>query len=302
MKILITGGSGLFALNSAIELRNKHAVILGLHEKKIALKGVSVDFINYSTVRSIKDSFDKIKPDLVIHAAGITNIEYCETNPESAYKVNVLLTEKIATVCKALDIKMVFISTDHLFSGESSLYYESQEHNPLNVYAKTKSEAEAKVCNINAGAIIVRTNFYGWGTSYRRSFSDYIINEIVNKNFVFLFKDVFYTPILISTLINTMLHLVDKNVDGVFNIVSNESISKYEFGIKLANKFNLDTSLIQEDYLKDRDNLVKRPLDMSLSNKKITQIINRKNFNIEDDLNILLEQKSQQSFKEIINL
>jgi dTDP-4-dehydrorhamnose reductase len=302
MNILITGGSGLFAVNSAIELRGVHKITLGLHKKNINLKGIDAEFIDFQTADSISSLFEKVRPDVVIHAAGITSVELCETNPKAAHHVNVELAIKIAEACKSFNVKLVYISTDHLFSGNMPLVDELQAHDPKNVYAKTKSEAESTILKVDGSAIAVRTNFYGWGTTYRKSFSDFIINELRNKRTISLFKDVYYTPILIFSLINTIMTLIELDAKGIFNVVSNRRLSKYEFGIKLANKFNLDTSLIEKGRLNDNLKLVDRPHDMSLSNEKLKGIIDEGDFNIEDDLMKLYEQEKNNLVREIISL
>ncbi len=302
MNILITGGSGLFAVNSAIELRSAHKIILGLHKKNINLKGVDAESIDIGTATSISSLFKKVRPDVVIHAAGITDVEFCESNPKTAHSVNVELAVKIAQACKYFNIKLIYISTDHLFSGDTPFANEMMEHCPKNVYAKTKSDAELRVLEIDGSAIAVRTNFYGWGTTYRKSFSDKIINDLRNRRSISLFDDVHYTPILISTLINTIMKLVELNAEGVFNVVSNTRLSKYEFGIKLAKIFNLDFSLIEKGCLNDSIDLVNRPHDMSLSNEKLKQLINEDNFNIENDLKKLYEQEKNVLYKEVTRL
>jgi len=302
MNILITGGSGLFAVNSAIELREAHQITLGLHDRKIKLDGVNTEIIEFGTADSISSIFKAVKPDVVIHAAGMTSVELCESSPKTAYKVNVELAIAVSQACILSNIKLVYISTDHLFSGDMPFVNESQRHQPKNVYAKTKSEAESRVLEIDNNAISVRTNFYGWGTTYRKSFSDVIINELRNKRSISLFKDVYYTPILISSLINTIVKLTELDATGIFNVVSSTRLSKYEFGIKLAEKFNLDVSLIEQGCLNENINLVSRPYDMSLSNKKLKKSINNDEFNIDDDLIKLYEQEKNNVVREIISL
>ena len=80
--------------------------------------------------------------------------------------------KKLAQISLETGSKLIHISTDHLYDGTKDIYTEDDLVSPLNVYGKTKAQAENEVLSINPKALIVRTNFYGWGLSYRKSFSD----------------------------------------------------------------------------------------------------------------------------------
>jgi len=274
--ILITGGSGLLALNWAATMREKFNITLGLHDRKVNLKGTKSILLDLDSKEALTKVFDELQPQLVIHAAGLTSVEACEANPVLAKYINVDLSQNLAMVCAKLNIPMVYISTDHLFSGNESLIDEDFPVSPINIYAKTKVEAEAYVQNTFPEALIIRTNFYAWGTSYRHSFSDMVINNLRAGKRVSLFKDIYYTPMLVEPLVDAVHELVQKKAKGIFNVVGDGRISKYVFGLKLAKEFNLDNSLIDEGKITNRSFLANRPHDMSLSNEKVTNFLGRK--------------------------
>ncbi len=125
-------------------------------------------------------------------------------------------------------------------------------------------------------AMVIRTNFYGWGTSYRHSFSDVVIEALRANKELTLFQDVAYTPILVETAAQAVHDLIDLKSCGIFHVVGDERVSKYEFGLQLAQEFNLDASLIKPGYISDHVSLVQRPHDMSLSNQKTCKLLGRK--------------------------
>lgn len=297
--IFITGGSGLLALNWALSTRDKNTVTLGMHQRSLSLQGVNTYHCSLDSVDSIQSSFGDIKPGLVIHTAGLTNVEKCESNPELAHYANVEIAENVAKTCSLLGIPLVHISTDHLFSGDLPMVNESQSIAPVNMYARTKAEAESRVLDAYSNALVVRTNFYGWGPSYRRSFSDVIIDSLRKKRSITLFQDVFYTPILISSLRNTVMGLLNKNATGIFHVVGDERISKYEFGLKIARQFSLDSDLIKLGYLSSNLGLVKRPFDMSLSNAKARSALGRSLGGIDEHLHELNQQESMNLVKQL---
>lgn len=297
--ILITGGSGLLALNWALAIREKSNLTLGLHDRKINLKGTRSILLDLDSKEALTQALEALQPQLVIHTAGLTSIEQCEANPTLAKYINVDITKNLVMVCAKLNIPMVYISTDHLFSGIESLTNEDLPVSPINVYAKTKAEAEACVLDSDAKALIIRTNFYGWGTSYRQSFSDMVINHLRTGKKISLFKDIYYTPTLIEPLVYAVHELVQKKAKGIFNVVGDDRISKYDFGVKLAKAFNLDNDLIDEGKIIDKPSLVNRPHDMSLSNQKVSNYLGRKMGGLDEHILKLKTQEVNGLAKEL---
>ncbi len=272
-------------------MRNKFEVTLGLHQREVSIAGVDSTFLHLHSEYSIKKTIEEIRPDVLIHAAGLTSVEACERYKTEAQNINRDLAGQIATICAKKEIRLVHISTDHLFAGDRPLYTESDIVKPLNFYAKTKADAEILVRNACPDALIIRTNFFCWGPVYRSSFSDYIINSLKEGRRISLFDDVYYTPILAETLTFVVHELLELGAGGVFNVVGDERISKYNFGRKIASKFGLNERLIVRASINDREDLVTRPTDMSLSNQKVCQLLRRGLGNVDTQLARLAEQK-----------
>lgn len=274
--IFITGGTGLLALNWAAARRERGAAVtLGLHERVVTLQGVAARRVTLDAVDAILRDLDEVQPQLVVHTAGMTNVEQCEADPALAAFVNVTIAANVANACARRGVGLVHISTDHLFRGDAALVSESEPVAPQNVYAATKDEAERRVLDANPDALVVRTNFYGWGPSYRPSFSDMIIRSLRRGAGVTLFQDVLYTPILVETLSETVHDLVDAKARGIVHVVGDERISKHDFGVKIAKQFQLDAGLITPGLLADHPALVRRPFDMSLSNAHARRLLGR---------------------------
>jgi len=301
-RILITGGSGLLALNWAYAMREKHLIILGLHQRKISLTGTQIALLYLESLDNLSRQFEVLQPEIVVHTAGLTNVEKCQLDPILAYQLNVVLATNIAKICTIFKVPLIHISTDHLFSGYSSFADESLLTSPVNVYGSTKAEAELRVLDENPEALIIRTNFFGWGTNYRQSFSDLIIDRLREKKEIELFDDVFYTPILIEVLAQAAHDLIAMNAKGIFNIVGGQRISKFTFGLTLAQVFGLDDALIKPTQIAMKSLLVKRPLDMSLSNKKAVSFLGRELGTIDDYLSQLRQLEKDGMAKEFGNL
>jgi dTDP-4-dehydrorhamnose reductase len=299
---LITGGSGLLALNWALAIREHYAVILGLHERNISLAGVETRQIDLESADHLARAFEMVQPHIVIHTAGLTSIEKCEANPDLAQHINVELAANVAQACAKFALPLIHISSDHLFSGEVSLVDETYPTAPRNIYGRTKAEAESRVLETHPQALVIRTNFYGWGTSYRRSFSDVVIETLRSGKELTLFRDVYYTPILIETAAQTTHDLINLKANGIFHVVGDERTSKYEFGLRIAKEFNLDSSIINPGLLADQVSLVQRPYDMSLSNKKTCKLLGRKLGGVAEHIARLHQQEQNGLAQEIQHL
>ena len=302
VKILITGGSGLLATNWALAARAEHTVVLGLHKRKILIRDVATLVLELEAPNQLQASLAAIQPDLVVHTAGATSVEWCEANPAAARHTNVSLTTNLARACADLQIPLVHISTDHLFAGDAALVDETCPPMPQNVYGRTKAEAEQRTLEHHPSALIVRTNFFGWGTGYRQSFTDRIIFQSRAGQRLKLFEDVFFTPILIETLVLAVQDLVANHSSGILHVVGDERISKYDFGLAVANQFGLDLSLIDASRITDQPNLVQRPKDMSLSNAKTCGLLGRSLGSISTQLHALQEQEKHGIARELQSL
>jgi dTDP-4-dehydrorhamnose reductase len=270
-KILFTGGSSLLALNWACSIRNSHEVYLGVHESKISLFGAESVPLELNNVSKFYRLVLQIQPDLIINTTGLTNVEACESKLELAHHINVELAANIASVAFQLKVPLVHISTDHLFSGLIKNQTELSQPCPINEYGRSKLNAERAVMDINPSTLIFRTNFYGWGSSKKQSFSDWIIYQLRAGIKINLFNDVFYTPILISNFVRAAHQLIDKSASGIYNLVGSERLSKYDFAVSVAQVFDLPEDLLVQSSISDAKHLVKRPRDMSLSNSKIVR-------------------------------
>ena len=149
-------------------------------------------------------------------------------------------------------------------------------------------------------ALVIRTNFFDWGTKYRQSFSDFIIDKLRKNEQVDLFSDVFFTPILVGELSEKVHQLINANLSGIFNVVGSERISKYEFGIKLSNCFNLNAALINAVSIGNKSSLTKRPKDMSLSNAKLCQMLNCETTSLDEQFRTLKEREGESATSQVI--
>jgi dTDP-4-dehydrorhamnose reductase len=273
-KVIVTGANGMLgsSIIKAFGGKYKFYSVDKDHLEPILPNPVQADLTDKEKVEEV---ITKIKPNLVIHCAAVTNVDFCEDNKEICYKVNVDATKYLSEICKKLDIVLVYISTDFIFDGEKGNYREEDKPNPLGVYAESKLLGEKAVIDSGVNYIIPRTSIYGWNIQKKESLVEWIINANRQKKVLNLITDQYFTPIFTNNLAEAIFELYEAKKFGLFNIAGSERISKYDFAMKTADAFNLDKSLIQKITLDKIPFKSKRPRDASLNIEKIKKTIKK---------------------------
>ena len=289
MRLAITGGSGLLGTNFALNRGTADSLFICHNrlQKRAQRYSVTVDL---TCRKSLALKLQEEKISHLIHAAALTNVDFCESNLEGAYRVNYKIPKIVSDVCEELGIKLVFLSTDQVFDGKKNDYTENDNVNPINVYGETKAKAEEYVLK-TASSLIVRTNFFSWGTTYRKSLTDWMIQELRNSNELSLFSDVFFSPLYAPELIEIIMHLLKTDQSGVFHLSSDEVISKCKFGSLVADIFELDRALINPVKVDKSGLLARRPKQMGLNNKKMKGVYSRPLFTMKERIERLLYEE-----------
>ena len=275
INILVFGCSGLLGkcLIDYYQYKKNLQIHVAINRTKINKKNLK--FVDVRKKNLITSYIKKNCIDMIINFAALTNLELCEKNINLSKKSNYTLPVNLAKFSKDHNLKYIFISTDN-FKFSAKKLSENFKTKSLNIYSEHKKKSETEILKINPKSLIVRTNFYCFGNKQRQSFSDIILNSVKSNNEIKLFKDVYYTPIYGKFLLKYLFGLIKRKKNGIFNICSNEKITKYNFGLKICNIFNLNKKLIKANYLKNRKDIVKRPFNMALDNHKLKKTLNIK--------------------------
>ena len=268
-KILFFGATGRLGTHWTKELIKKNIVYALIHKNKKIFKSENLYKIklNLKDTEEIIDFCKTNKISTIINTVALTNVEKCETNYKQANEINCMIPLRLCRVAKKLDIQIVHISTDMLFDGKKkNKYSETSKYNPLNVYSETKVKAEKFLLSYKK-TLIIRTNFFGFSSKKNPTISDKLIYEQKNKKTSYLWNDVYFTPIYIKNLLFFLNLLIKNKYYGIFNISSDECISKYDFGKKIAKSIFKESIIYSNKF--DKNYFTNRPLNMCLSNKKI---------------------------------
>lgn len=268
MKLYITGIAGLLGNNIVRKLVNR-CEITGVDILDLDIPNIIYEKFSLYESDRLKQHIAQVRPDAVIHTAAAVNVDECEENPEWAYKLNEEVTSDIANICNELGIKLVYISSDAVFDGESEkLYEETDEVNPLNVYAKTKLGGEKHVLKYKRN-LVFRTNIYGQNIQNKKSFGEWIVSALEEGKTLNMFDDIDFSPILVSDLSEIIYKALVKDLCGLYHVCATGCISKYDFGIRLKEIFQLNTGNINKAQSEMMDFKAKRSKHMGMSNAKI---------------------------------
>jgi len=274
-RFLVTGASGLLGLNLCMQISSKSEVFGIVNQVSLINTPFPVIKKDLGDLNEIRLLVDSIKPDTIIHCAAMANIDQCESQPDLAFRLNAELPGELARLSQKLGIKLVHISTDAVFDGIKGNYSETDLPNPLGVYAKTKLSGENLVKDNNLDAIIARVNFYGYSITGQRSLSEFFLNNLLSKKPMMGFTDVYFCPLLVNDLVDILLDMVTADLKGIFHTLSSESLTKYEFGCRIANRFNLDQNLIKPVSVMESELKATRSLNLNLQTQKLSSVMNR---------------------------
>lgn len=259
--------------NLAFYFRDKFN-ILGLYlSHPVTINGIQTqkaDILSEDSLKSIVREFD---PGIVLHCASLTDVDFCEMNREITDMVNVKGTKIVVESIKKRNTKLVYISSESVYDGGKGDFRESDPVDPQNYYGLSKYKGELEVLK-KSGALIIRTNIFGWNIQEKFSIAERIINELSNKRPIKGFRDAFFSSIYTFDLAAILDMAIDRDLGGIYNCASRTSLSKYEFALHVADCFHLEKELIQPISIDDFDFKAKRGKDLTLNVIKLQNVLN----------------------------
>lgn len=277
MRLLATGASGLLGSKLCELAIKKNYEVYSAYSQHKPLYGVpiQVDVSNRGVVEKI---FEKVNPEVVVHAAALTNVDKCESKKELAWRINVQGTENIAASCKKHRAFLVYISTDYVFDGEKGMYKEDDKPAPINYYGLTKLKGEESVENLTDQHCIARSSvIYGSiPATGKVNFALWLLERLERKESVKIVTDQWNSPTLNTNLANMLLEVLERKLNGIFHLAGATRLNRYEFAKFLAENFNFDTNLISPASSKEIPWTAKRPRDSSLDVNRACQALKNK--------------------------
>jgi dTDP-4-dehydrorhamnose reductase len=266
---LITGASGLLGLNTALEAAKEHDVIGQVNLHLLRVDAFSILQADLLAPGALERLLDQTQPEWVIHCAALADVDACENHPQLARQLNSEIPGQLAELVARGGARLLHVSTDAVFDGQRGGYTEEDAPNPLGVYAQTKLDGERAVLSANSQAIVARVNLFGWSLSGKRSLAEFFFNKLSAGEPCLGFTDVFFCPMLANDLGRVFLKMLDAGLSGLYHAVGSECLSKYEFGLRIAQHFGLDERLIAPKSVQDAGLKAARSPNLTLKIDKL---------------------------------
>lgn len=298
MRILITGSNGLLGQKIVAYCLEEGISFLATSKGENrnpacpAHLYMSMDICNKLEINRVFESF---YPTHVIHTAAITNVDYCEDHVEECQEVNVVASGLLLQSCRQFEAHFQLLSTDFVFDGEKGYYEETDEVNPLSVYAKSKVEAEQLVLNSDyTNWSIVRTIIvYGEGNNLSRSnIVLWAIDSLKKGNEMTIVDDQFRMPTWADDLAWACVEIAKRNEKGIFHISGPVLYSIYDLVLTIGKHLNLPTDFIRPIQSNTLNQAAKRPPKTGFNLSKSRERLGYNPKTIEETLDLLSAAKS----------
>jgi len=267
-RLLVTGTSGFLGWH-VCQLSKQEWNVYGTYCSKLVkipdLNIVNVDLTNF---RELKQMFQTVKPDAVIHTAAQSNPNFCQVHPQETEAINVTASGDIAGLCADYGIPCVFTSTDLVFNGLNPPYRETDPVSPISYYGEQKVRAEMLMLTRYPQTAICRMPLmFGQATPTANSFIQPFIETLQAGKELRLFIDEFRTPVSANTAAQGLFLALDQ-VQGYLHLGGEERISRYEFGRLLVDVLKLPKTGLKSCRQADVKMPAPRPPDVSLDSSK----------------------------------
>ena len=267
------------------------------------LRNPDLDFVtsfklDITNVKKVEEILFECNPDYIINTCAINNVDYCESHPNEAKKINGDFVSRLSKISEHINCKFVHLSTDSVFDGNKKTpYIETDVTNPNNIYGNTKLIGE-KFALTNSNNLVVRASvLYGWlpenisqmdsSSMKPLNFGLWLINKLKSNEEVQIIQDEFSSPIIVEDFANSIIHLLKGNYTGIFHSSPNICINRYDFSKEIAKGLDLDLSLIKPISNKTLERKVKTGTNKCLDSTKMQTLTKFKFLTLNESISLL---------------
>ncbi len=271
-RLLLTGATGFLGRRVLRDLAGTYEIIATHHGGLEDAPDVTA--VHWEATKGAPEALLALfVPDAVLHLMALARTEVCASEPERTHLLNVEVTERLAEAAYFRRIPFLFTSTDLVFDGMRGHYTEEDIPNPTSTYARSKWEAEQALQGIFARCPELLTMFriclsYGWGDERHGGPAGWIVSALNAGKTVDLFKDEYRSPLYQGDVSRALADTFEKQISGLYHLGGPERMDRYTLGVKIAQRFSLDTSLIRAHFIRDYNGLEPRAPDCSLVSSK----------------------------------
>lgn len=267
-KLLITGASGFLGWNIFQRAKSNWTVFGTFFSHSLNAENIILRKVNLTLFHDLKQLFQEIHPDAIIHTAAVTDPNICQQYRTETGKINIDVPVNIAGLCSDRSIPCLFTSTDLVFDGLNPPYAEDDDPSPVSIYGEQKILAELGMKERYSDTVICRMPLmFGDPGPVAKSFVQPLIQSMKSGIHVPLFIDEFRTPISGRDAASGIMLALNRQPE-IIHFGGPERISRYEFGKRLSDIFDIPDANIIPCRQKDANMPAPRPPDVSLDSSK----------------------------------
>jgi len=291
MRVLVIGGSSLLGDRIARRFQREAEVWYTVHGTDISIENARKVKMDITSQESVRRAFNEVKPSIAVLVAAYAEVDACEKNKDKAMAINVGGARNVFSCAQAMGTKLVYISTDAVFSGKKSTPYTEEDlPEPPNFYAKTKFEAEKIVLREKENLVCRVSTIYGKrAPHHRQNVIMWMIESLRQGKKLELFEDRYCNPTFADEAADVIVSIALKGGKGIFHTTGRDCVSRLELGRRIARIFSLNENLIVGVKSKDYQE-VPRPLHTCLSVAKAENFIGRRIQSLDESLLVLKHQ------------
>ncbi len=259
--------------SALIEAAPKEAIVFATHRNRPVSPPARGLLLNLTDEAALRSAVREARPQLILHTAANTDVEWCETHPLEAQSLH--LSATLALRAAAPDAKLVYISTNSVFDGRQGWYTEGDATAPLNVYSQSKLSGESAALPQD---LVVRTTFYGLSSRpTQESFALRVIRRLRAGEKVSAAVDQVSNHLHVRQVAQAIYALCEANAKGVIHLGATEALSTYELAKMIARQFELDDRPIERTTLNELavrfQWKARRASNLSLNPKRASEVV-----------------------------
>jgi dTDP-4-dehydrorhamnose reductase len=245
--VAVTGANGLLGGEAVRQLAGRHEVLaMGRGPSRLPPGPWSWASADLGDGRTVEAALRDFRPEAVLHAGALTDVDGCERDPGAAWRANVAGTEEVARACAALGARLVAVSTDYVFDGEAGPYREEDLPNPRGAYARSKRCGEEAALLLARDAAVARVAVvYGSRPSTRATFAAQVVEKLQRGEPVRAFHDQLVSTTLASAGAARCLELLlETGFRGILHASDATVLSRVAFAGLVAERFGLRGEIV----------------------------------------------------------
>ena len=303
-KIIITGANGLLGQKLVYLLANQenvHILATARGDCRFSVpKTLTYQSLDITDTEACESLFDKFKPDVLIHAAAMTQVDTCEDERETCDLINITGVSNLIKAIGHRNTHFVHISTDFIYEGDEEEYFEDSKVNPLSYYGRSKWKSEQLFEQVTFPYSILRTVLV-YGVLEDLSRSNIVLwakSALEKGEKINVVDDQYRCPTLAEDLACACLQVVQKNATGVYHVSGKDFLSILELVFEIADYWGLNKALINSISTDSLNQKARRPLKTNLNLSKAKQWFNYQPKSFREGLKLVDEQIKNLKLKE----